>query len=131
MVLACRWRMPTAPPSDLRQRVFEFACTVVRFCAGLSRNAGVVRQISWQLARAATSVGANLEEAKAAYSSREFAMKNALCVKEMRESLYWLRVLERCELAPSSELAPLLLEANQLTAMLTAGMKRIRSNLEP
>ena len=57
-------------------------------------------------------------------------MKNALCVKEMRESLYWLRVLERCELAPPSELAPLLLEANQLTAMLTAGLKRIRANLD-
>ena len=46
----------------------------------------------------------------------------------MRESLYWLRVLQRCDLAPADTLAPLIAEANELTAMLTAGMKRIRAS---
>jgi len=78
------------------------------------------------LAAAATSVGSNLEEAKAAYSRRDFAAKNAISLKEAREALYWLRVIQRCQLAPEERIRPLLEEASELTAMLTAGMKRLR-----
>ena len=74
---------------------------------------------------AATSAAANLEEAKAAYSRRDFAAKNSISLKEMRESRYWLRLISRCELAPTADVQPLLDEANELTAMLTAGMKRL------
>ncbi len=120
--------MPTAHPSDLRERVFEFSCAVVvvAFCREISKEPGVVRQIAWQLADAATSAGANLEEAKAAYSRREFAAKNSISLKEMREALYWLQVIRRCGLASKESVQPLLMEANELTSMLTAGMKRLR-----
>ena len=110
---------------DLRERMFEFACDVVQFSRRLSKEPGVVRQIAWQLADAATSASANIEEAKSAYSRRDFAAKNSISLKEMRESLYWLRVIRRCDLAPRVEVDPLLDEADQLTAMLTAGMRRL------
>jgi four helix bundle protein len=112
-------------PTDLRERVFEFACAIVLFCRDLSKEPGTVRQIAWQLADAATSSGANLEEAKAAYSRRDFAAKNAISLKEMREALYWLRVIIRCNLVGPNVVRPLMLEADELTAMLTAGMKRL------
>jgi four helix bundle protein len=118
--------MPSQHPFDLRERVFEFVCAAVIFCRELSREPGVDRQIAWQLAAAATSVGSNLEEAKAAYSRRDFAAKNAISLKECREALYWLRVIKRCRLAPDARVVPLLTEADELTAMLTAGMKRLR-----
>ena len=117
--------MPQSRPTDLRERVFEFFCATVLFSLELSKNSGVVRQIAWQLADAATSAGANLEEAKAAYSRREFAAKNSVSLKEMHETLYWLRVIRRCKLAPDATVQPLLVEANELTSMLTAGMKRL------
>src|SRR5262245_39107329 len=112
---------------DLRERIFTFACEVVQFARRLSREPGVVRQIAWQLAAAATSAGANIEEAKSAYSRRDFAAKNSISLKEMRESLYWLRVVHRCDLAAVAEVEPLLNEADELTAMLTAGMKRLHN----
>jgi four helix bundle protein len=118
--------MPSQHPSDLRERVFEFACAVVLFCRELSQEPGVNREIARQLAAAATSVGSNLEVAKSAYSRRDFAAKNAISLKEAREALYWLRVSQRCGLASDVRIAPLLAEANELTAMLTAGMKRLR-----
>jgi four helix bundle protein len=118
--------MPARHPSDLRERVFEFVCALVLFCRALSKEPGVDRQIAWQLAAAATSVGSNLEEATAAYSRRDFAANNAISLKEIREALYWLRVIERCRLAPEETVRPLLTEASELTAMLTAGMKRLR-----
>ena len=112
--------------SDLRERVFEFSCVIVPFCREMSKEPGVVRQIAWQLADAVTSAGANLEEAKAAYSRREFAAKNSISLKEMREALFWLRVIRRCGLVSKERVQPLLREADELTAMLTAGMKRLR-----
>src|SRR4051794_12685949 len=107
---------------DLRERTFRFACAIVRFSRELSKEPGVVRNIACQLADAATSVGSNLEEAKAAYSRRDFAAKNAISLKEMRETRYWLRLVLHCNLAPADSVQPLLSEANELTAMLTAGM---------
>src|SRR5262245_34877023 len=111
--------------SDLRERMFDFACEVVAFSQRLAKQPGVLRDIALQLASAATSAGANLEEAKAAYSRRDFAAKNSISLKEIRESRYWLRLIRRCELAPVAEVEPLLDEAEELTAMLTAGMKRL------
>jgi len=117
--------MHEAPPRDLRERTFRFACAVVRFCRDISKESGVARNIAWQLAAAATSAGSNLEEAKAAYSRRDFAAKNAISLKEMREARYWLRVSLACNIGSSESVQPLLAEADELTAMLTAGMRRL------
>jgi hypothetical protein len=57
-------------PRDIRERAFAFSCDLVGFCRAFSAAPGVNRQIGSQLLKAGTSVGANLEEAKAAYSRR-------------------------------------------------------------
>ena len=90
--------MPQNRPTDLRERVFEFSCATVLFSLELSKSSGVVR---------------------------EFAAKNSISLKDMHETLYWLRVIRRCKLAPDETVQPLLVEANELTSMLTAGMKRL------
>jgi four helix bundle protein len=81
------------PQIDLPERTFQFACRVVRVCRHLSREPGISRQVAGQLLRAGTSVGANIEEAIAAYTPREFACKYALVLREAREAKYWLRLL--------------------------------------
>jgi four helix bundle protein len=125
-VFASAFSVPEHPAGNLLTRVFEFACAVVRFSRALSNEPGVVRQIAWQLAASATSAGSNLEEARAAYSRRDFAAKNAIALREMREARYWLQVIDRCRLASAESVQPLLEESNELTAMLTAGMKRLK-----
>ena len=50
--------------------------------------------LSKQFLRSATSIGANIEEALAAYSKREFASKMSIASKEARETMYWLKLLE-------------------------------------
>jgi four helix bundle protein len=65
--------MATKKPRDLCQRTFLFSCDIVAFCLVLSRQPGAHRQIAGQLLRAGTSVGANAEEAKAAFGRRDFA----------------------------------------------------------
>lgn len=119
--------MPQTRPTDLAERTFLFACAIVRFCRALSREPGVVRQIAWQLADAGTSVAANYEEARAAYSRREFAAKNGIVLKEAREARLWLRVVLECELAEATVARSLFDEANQLVGIFTAGLKTLRT----
>jgi four helix bundle protein len=113
-------------PRDLCERTFLFACDTVALCRILSREPGVPRQISGQLLRAGTSVGANAEEAKAAYSRREFVHKNSIVLKEARETHFWLRVIATHTLGPRNLVEPLLQEANELVAIYTATVKRSR-----
>jgi four helix bundle protein len=118
--------MPSVAPNDLGERTFRFACDVVRFCHGLSKEPGIVRNAAWQLAAAATSAAANYQEAKAAYSRRDFAAKNSIVLKELRESLLWLRIIIECQLGTATDAERLRNEANELVSIFTAGMKRLR-----
>src|SRR5213595_1956039 len=108
------------PPRDLGARTFNFACDVVKYCRELSKEPGVVRNIAWQLSDAATSAAANYQEAKAAYSRKEFAVKNSLSLKELRESDLWLRVILTCELGARERATRLRSESNELVAIFTA-----------
>ena len=118
--------MPAGKPHDLAERTFQFACEIVRFCRKLSREPGITRQIAWQLADAGTSVAANYEEAKGSYSRREFAAKNAIVLKEVREAHLWLRVILTCGLAAEADARPLCEEANELVGIFTASVRRLR-----
>jgi len=118
--------MPPTPPRDLGERTFEFACDVVNYCRDLSQEPGVVRHIAWQLAEAATSAAAQYQEARAAYSRKEFAAKNSGALKELRESDLWLRVILAGRIGPRDTPAALQNESNQLVAIFTASMRRLR-----
>jgi len=81
----------------ITERAFAFAVRVVKLCKYLERHSGVSKLIISQLLAAATSVGANLEEAVAAQSRADFIHKNAISLKEARESNYWLRLIAATE----------------------------------
>src|SRR5262245_23130410 len=80
-------------PKHIRQRTFEFALRTIKLCNELNKKPGVCREISRQLFKAGTSVGANTEEAQAAQSRADFISKNSIALKDARESHFWLRVL--------------------------------------
>ena len=123
--------MPSDKVRDLCERTFLFACDIVSFCRELSKEPGVCRQIAGQLLRAGTSVGANTEEAKAAYSRREFACKNNIVLREAREVRFWLRVIAANTLAARGALEPLLTEANELVGIYTATVQRAKLPRSP
>jgi len=64
--------------------------------------------------RAAASSGANYEEACGAESKADFIHKMQLVLKELRESLYWLKLVEKTNLISGKELRALADEANEL-----------------
>ena len=104
----------TGTPWDIRERTFAFAVRVVKFCRELEREHRVERSLVGQLLRAATSIGANAEEAQAGQSRADFISKNAICLKEARETHYWLRLLVAADLSSGPQVQVLLQEAGEI-----------------
>ncbi len=80
-----------------------------------------------QLLRSGTSVGANIEEGKAAQSEADFLSKYSIACKEARETRYWLRLLSESGIISSEELVDLMAECNELIAILTAIIKKVKA----
>jgi four helix bundle protein len=103
---------------DIRERAFRFACDVV----ALNDSMHGARDLTRQLLRAGTSIGANLEEADAAQSKPDFVSKCTIALKEARESHYWLRLLRASGKMQDGD--RLLSDANELVAILTTIVRK-------
>jgi len=110
--------------SNLRERVFEFACAVVAMHRRLYRSDPDLRSTTFQASNAATSIGSNLEEADAAQSRADFISKCTIALKEARETRYWLRILRRT--LETDDLDPLLDESTELIAILTTIVRKTK-----
>ena len=75
---------------------FEFSLKIIELYKRLVEKREFV--LSKQLLRSGTSIGANVEEAIAAQSRRDFISKMAIASKEARETRYWLRLLDKSKL---------------------------------
>ncbi len=115
-------------PYDIQERTFVFACRIVTFCRFLSRAEPVTRRLSWQLLDAGTSVGANLEEADAGQTKRDFIAKTSIARKECREAHFWLRLISFAEPECQRRMSPLVRECDELIAILTTIIKNAESN---
>jgi len=76
----------------------------------------------------ATSIGANIAEARSAQSRADFISKMEIALKEARETDYWLTVLYRLKDSPTHDQKALLQECNEITAMLVASVKTAKQN---
>jgi len=78
--------------NDLTERLLKFAVDVILFLRKLP-NTEEYLIIKKQLIKSSTSSGANYEEAQGGSSKADFTNKVRISLKEMRESNYWLRVI--------------------------------------
>ena len=106
-------------------RLRQFAAQVVRLCRAFPDDPAA-KHILRQLVRAATGGGSNYEEARGAESRADFIHKVGVANKEMREALYWLRLVQDAEIVVGEQLAGLVGEADELVAILTASIKTAR-----
>jgi four helix bundle protein len=107
---------------DIKERSFDFAVRIIKFVQKLPKShAG--HKIGGQLLEAATSTGANVEEATGGFSKKDFTYKMGIALKEARESNYWLRLIKVSDLARGDELDYLLRESEELRKILTSIVK--------
>ena len=85
-------------PYDLRERLFLFACLIVKLVQFLHTRGPVAIALSDQILKSGTSAGANYEEADDASSSRDRIAKRRIALRELKETLWRLRLARRAEL---------------------------------
>ncbi len=111
--------MANYKPTDIQERTFAFGIRVLKLVDCMPRRLGAL-EISKQLLRSGTSVGANVQEADGAESHKDFVHKIGIARKEAQESHFWLRVINSAILPDNPEVLALLDEAQQLTRILYA-----------
>jgi len=115
------------PKYDLEERLLNFTADVVRLADSLP-NTKAGNHIAGQLLRCGTSPLANHGEVEAAESRKDFLHKLRICLKELRETWRWLRLIGRLELAESSELRASLAEVEELIRIFAASVRTTERN---
>mgnify|MGYP000698030978 CR=1 FL=1 len=112
--------------SIVQKKSFEFSLKIISLYKKLQLEKEFV--ISNQILRSGTSIGANIEEALAGQSKRDFIAKMSISSKEARETKYWLRLLKESDIT-DLEVDFLILDIHELIRILTSIVKTSQSNL--
>jgi four helix bundle protein len=120
------WR-PTQKPYDLRERLFEFACLIVRVVQFLHTRGSIAVALSDQLLRCGTSAGANYEEADDGSSDRDSIAKQRITLRELKEARFRLRVLLRCGLLNAAQ-EPVVGECDELVRIMATVIKNAEAS---
>ena len=118
--------------ADIAQRLLALAGGILGLARMLPRDLSG-KHVASQLVRSGTSAGANYEEARAAESRADFVHKVRIAAKEMRETIFWLKLVHRAGLLRSSALPTLertINESNELAAILMASARTARHPLQ-
>ncbi len=117
---------------ELVERLINFAARVGKVVDALP-DTRMGRHIGGQLVRSGTSPAPNYEEACAAERRADFAHKLSICLKELRESRCWVRLIIKTEMLTEHRMGELLDECNQLCniiakSIVTAKEKRKKTS---
>jgi four helix bundle protein len=114
-----------APVFDLEERLLEFAVRIIRVADSLTPSrAG--NHVAAQILRSGTSPLPNHGEAESAESTADFLHKLRICLKELRETKRWLRLIHRVPLVDKpAKVEPLLSEAEELIRIFVASTRTV------
>jgi four helix bundle protein len=113
---------------DFVDRLIIFSANIVLLSNKLPKSPSGFA-ISNQIVRSGTSVGANFIESQDASSTKDFIQKLSISLREVRETWYWLKVIERTNLLDYDDIKGELNECDELAAILTNSIKHSKSKL--
>jgi four helix bundle protein len=107
-------------PPDIQDRTVNYAMRAVRLYKHLQANRdSAALIIGKQFLRSATSIGANIAEARAGQSRADFIHKCTIAQKEASESKYWITLMLKSELVTKKRIEPLLQETIEILAIIS------------
>jgi len=112
--------------TDLIQRTYNLSLAVIELMNTLpqKRSAWVIAD---QLLRSATSIGANIVEAKASCSRLEFKKYYEISLKSANESIYWFNLLKDAKLANEFKVNVLITETDEISRMLASSVMKLKN----
>ena len=114
------------PKTDLRTRSYYYSISIIKFLEILP-----AKRVYWvigdQLLRSATSIGANIVEAKSSSSRRDFIKFYEIALKSANETKYWLGLLRDATTVDKTEIEKLLIEGEEISKMLGASLLTLKN----
>ena len=112
--------------SIVQKKSFDFSLKIINLYKKLQEEKEFI--ISRQILRSGTSIGANIEEALAGQSKKDFIAKMSISSKEARETKYWLRLLKESDLTRIN-VDDLINDIHELIRILTSIVKTSQESL--
>ncbi len=112
---------------ELSERLLCFAARIGKVVDALP-DTRLGRHIAGQLVRCGTSPAPNYEEACGAESANDFVHKLRICLKELRESRSWIRLIIKTELLSDGQMGNLLDECNQLCNIIGKSIVTVKAS---
>lgn len=112
---------------ELAERLIKSAARVGKVVDALP-DTRMGRHVGGQLVRSGTSPAPNYEEACAAESRADFAHKLSICLKELRESRSWIRLIIKTEMLKEHRMGDLLDECTQLCNIIAQSIVTAKQN---
>jgi four helix bundle protein len=112
---------------DFKKRTFQFGVRCVRLVDALPRTMAA-QVVGKQLARSATSVGANYRAAARARSRADFVAKLGIVEEECDETLYWLEMTTELDFLPKDRTQSLYDEGNEILSIVISSIRTAKRN---
>ena len=112
--------------TDLKERAYIYALRIIKLLDSLAKQDFTAQIIAKQLLRSATSIGANIIEAQAGYSKKDFTLFFSHALKSANESKFWLGLLRDSGKAHRETTRHLLQETRELANMLGASILTLK-----
>lgn len=102
----------------------DFAVNILKLTGQIKGHYSLINQLE----RSATSIGANIREAKYAHSRPDFISKLQIALKECYESEYWLELMVRAELIDGDSAKKYLHDCGTLRRILIASVNTAKAH---
>lgn len=110
--------------NKLAELSINFAVEILKICDNIKGHYSIVNQLE----RSATSIGANIREAKYAHSKPDFISKLQISLKECHETEYWLELMQRAEIL--SDISEIMHNCGVIRKMFISSINTAKQNMD-
>jgi len=115
--------------NEVKELSFQLPVKIIFLHKKHSSQAKLFSPLMTQLLKSGTSIGANIEEACAGQSRKDFLIKMYIAFKEARETFYWLRLIKITGIFKNSDLDEILKDTMSIISLLSSITKSAKQNI--
>ena len=116
------WKMKKMIPQELEDRLIDFAVAIIGVTEALP-NTKAGSHVAGQLIRSGTSPAPNYGEARSAESRKDFIHKLKISLKELRETMIWLKIISRKPMIAGEVVDAAISECDELIAIFVSSTR--------